>query len=332
MRKPFVTNILKRVTPLIGAKLLLEPEYNFVGSVLFKNGKRTFYSNTGFSLNTIGAASIIKDKGYTKFFLNQFGYKTPKGKTFFSKKLNANLSVKRSIDDGYTYAISLGFPVILKPNTGSQGSMVTKVYNKKEYYSIARKILRKHSVLLVEKFCEGLSDYRVVVLDKKVISAYKRIPLSVIGDGKSSIKILLHKKKDEFEQNNRGADINLSDYRITENLKKQRLTLQSVLKKDMVVYLLDNANLSTGGVAIDYTKTIHNSYKKLAVSVTKDLGLRLCGVDILAKDITKPQKSYVILELNAAPGLDNYASIGKIQRDRVDKLYLEILKILEKEK
>jgi D-alanine-D-alanine ligase-like ATP-grasp enzyme len=122
----------------------------------------------------------------------------------------------------------------------------------------------------------------------------------------------------------------VNDSRIISKLKEMNLSKRSILKKDQKVFLLDNANLSTGGEAIDCTHEIHKSFRNLAVSATKDMGLRLCGVDILTKDITLPCKEYVILELNAAPGLDNYASIGKEQRDRVDNLYLEILKLLEK--
>ena len=59
--------------------------------------------------------------------------------------------------------------------------------------------------------------------------------------------------------------------------------------------------------------------------------LKLCGVDILTPDITKPLNDYNIIEINAAPGLDNYAFIGKKQNKRVDDLYLKILRTLESE-
>ena len=60
------------------------------------------------------------------------------------------------------------------------------------------------------------------------------------------------------------------------------------------------------------------------------MGLRLCGVDIITKDITASANNYIILEINGAPGLDNYASIGAAQADTVDGLYLKVLKALER--
>ncbi|MBC1220616.1 cyanophycin synthetase, partial [Nostoc sp. UCD120] len=96
-----------------------------------------------------------------------------------------------------------------------------------------------------------------------------------------------------------------------------------------IVYLLDNANLSTGGEAVDFTESIHPDFQKLAVSITKDMQLRLAGVDILASDITSPIVDYTILEVNGAPSLSHYASFGEVQTKRVENLYLKILKILE---
>jgi D-alanine-D-alanine ligase-like ATP-grasp enzyme len=57
---------------------------------------------------------------------------------------------------------------------------VTKAQNKTEYYLAAKKIFKTSSVLLVEEFCSGLNDYRVVVLDNEVISVYQRVPLQVV--------------------------------------------------------------------------------------------------------------------------------------------------------
>ena len=96
------------------------------------------------------------------------------------------------------------------------------------------------------------------------------------------------------------------------------------------IYLLDNANLSSGGDALDVTRPIHTEFKKLAIKLTKDMGLRLCGVDLMvAGDIRKPPKKYWVLEVNAAPGLDHYVKQGRAQQKIVENLYLKVLKSLE---
>lgn len=331
MKTPFVTEILKRIAPLIGAELLIEPEYGFVGQVTFQNGKKMLFRGSNFNVNRLGSVEIARDKGYADYFLRTFGYKTPEGQTFFSEKLCRNLLIKRNIDDGFVYAQRLGFPVILKPNNRSQGMLVTKVYNRREYYRAARKILRKSSVLLVQRFYEG-RDYRVVVLDNEIISAYERIPLLVRGDGQSSIQELLNQRQQLFIRNCRDTVIDADDFRILQKLRRQKLSFATVPQSGEIIHLLDNANLSSGGDALDVTEAIHPSFQELAVSITKDMGLRLCGVDLLTGDVTQPLKDYVVIEINGAPGLDNYASMGQEQVRVVESLYLKVLTALQNDK
>ena len=324
----FVSEILCRVAPRIGASILMEPEYGFAGQITFKNGKKVLFRDRAFNINPLASAGIARVKSYSDFFLKLYGYKTIEGQTFFSKSTNERVKIKRTIHDGFEYAKQLGFPVILKPNDLSEGILVTKVHNRKEYYATATKILKRTPVMLVQKFHEGF-DYRIVVLDREVISAYQRIPLFIIGDGESSIETLLLRKQSHLREIGRNTQIQVDDFRISQKLQRQKLRLSSVPAKREKIFLLDNANLSAGGDAIDVTEHIHKDYQRLAVRITRDMGLRMCGVDIItSEDIRTKLSGYVIIEINSAPGLDNYASIGNKQKRRVDQLYLKVLNAL----
>ncbi|MEH2373731.1 cyanophycin synthetase [Nostoc sp.] len=330
METPFVTSIIKKVAEQIGAVVLVDPECTFVGLITFKNGNKTFFRTSRFSINSSGSVAIAKDKGVSSFFLNKFGYKVTEGKTFFSEELCEEIANSRDIDAGFYYAKELGFPVIVKPINLSQGIFVTKVYNKQEYYQVAKKILQKTSGFIVERFYNG-NDYRIVVLDDEVVSAYQRIPLFIMGDGQSNVLELMQQKQETFIKNGRKEIIDFEDYRIKKKLRRRKLNFNSVIPKNNIVYLLDNANLSTGGEAIDFTENIHPDFQKLAVSITKDMELRLAGVDLLTSDITLPIVDYTILEVNGAPSLTHYASFGEVQMKRVENLYLKVLKALENE-
>ena len=326
----FVSEILCRVAPRIGATVLMEPEYGFAGQITFKSGKKVLFRDRAVNINPLASSGIARIKSYSDFFLKLHGYKTIEGQTFFSKSTNERLKVKRTIHDGFEYAKQLGFPVILKPNDLSEGILVTKAHTRKEYYTTATKILKRTPVMLVQKFHEGF-DYRIVVLDREVVSAYQRIPLFVIGDGKSSIETLLLRKQKRLKEIGRNTQIQVDDFRISQKLQRQKLQLSSIPAKREKIFLLDNANLSTGGDAIDVTEDIHKDYQRLAVAITRDMGLRMCGVDIITShDIRSKLNSYVIIEINSAPGLDNYASIGNKQKRRVDQLYLKVLKALSR--
>ncbi|MEK7585770.1 MAG: cyanophycin synthetase [Patescibacteria group bacterium] len=323
-------NILQKVAPKIGATVLMEPEWGVVGQITFKSGKKSYTRYNTVDMNSIGSSDVARDKDYANFFMKRMGYPVVEGKTFFSKTWARAIGSKRNIDTGYKYAKKLGFPIVVKPNSGSQGVGVALVSNKQEFYRAMRFVFKGDKVALVQKYLVG-KDYRIVVLDKKIISAYERIPLSVMGDGKLSIEKLLNKKKKYFNNINRDIKIDTKDSRIKEKLKRQKLSLKSVLPKGKLVYLLDNANLSTGGDSVDVTNAIHPLFKKLAVKLTSDMGLRLCGVDLMiVGNIKEKPNKYWVLEVNAAPGLDHYVTTGKAQQKIVEDLYLEVLKSMDK--
>ncbi|MBD2357504.1 cyanophycin synthetase [Tolypothrix sp. FACHB-123] len=329
MKTPFIVSILQRVVEQIGAVLLIDPECKFVGHITFKNGKTTVFRSTQFNINGFGAAEIAKDKGCSSFLLRNFGYIVPEGKTFFNEGLCQKIATLRNVDEGFDYAKYLGFPVIVKPLNLSQGTLVTKVYNKREYYQVAKKIFQITSGFIVERFHFG-NDYRIVVLDDEVIITYQRIPLFIVGDGKTSIWELLQKKQFYLTQSGRRI-IDCEDFRIQKKLKKQKLNFDSILSQNTIVYLLDNANLSSGGEAVDLTEKIHPDFQQLAIKIAKDMNLRLAGVDIITSDITQPMEDYVLIEVNGSPGLLNYASFGELQTQRVENLYLKVLQTIENE-
>ncbi len=323
--------ILQKIAPQIGASVLMEPKWEIVGQITFKSGRHSYFRYNTLDLNPMGGSEIARDKDYSNFFMKVMGYPiVPGSKTFFSDKWGRAIgSPQRNIDAGYRHAQKIGFPVIVKPNSGSQGVGVSLVHNKREFYKAARSVFKRDKIMLVQKPVIG-TDYRIVVLDKKVISAYERIPLNIVGDGKSTIKKLLKLKQKQFVASSRDTRIKVEDPRITIKLLHQGLSFQSIPAKGQRVYLLDNANLSTGGDSVDVTQKVHPEFRKLAVKLTRDMGLRLCGVDIIVDgDISQKPNKFWILEINSAPGLDHYAKIGKEQEQIVEDLYLNVLKHIE---
>ncbi|MEK7607893.1 MAG: ATP-grasp domain-containing protein [Patescibacteria group bacterium] len=330
--KPLLSQLIQKIAPRIGVRIVIEPQWNIVGQIIYKNGQKRYFKYSSLDLNTQAASEIAKDKGYSDFFMKRMGYPVIPGKVFFSDKWAQAIGSKDNLNSAYNYARKLGFPLIVKPNSGSQGVSVTLVYNKHEFYDAMCLIFEEDKVAVVQKYVRG-RDYRIVVLDNRVISAYERIALNVIGDGKSTILTLLKKKQKMFQLAGRDTMIRFDDVRMSQKLSHQGLSFSSVPKKGVQVFLLDNANLSTGGNSIDVTKKVHPKFRDLAVRLTRDMGLRLCGVDLMIEgNITEvPKKSkYWIIEINSAPGLDHYIKIGKEQEKIVENLYLEVLKSMER--
>ncbi len=325
-----LARMLKRLAPKIGAHVTLEPEWKIAGQIRFRNGKKSYFRYNTLDLNPVGASDISKDKDYATFFMRHMGYPTIRGQAFFSDEWCEAIGSRRDSTAARRYATKLGFPVIVKPNSGSQGTDVSLVHNERGLARALKQVFRHDRVALVQQRARG-RDYRIVVLDREVISAYERIPLNVIGDGRSNIRQLLAKKARAFTASSRDTRINMQDPRILSNLKRQGRSFASVPERGEQVFLLDNANLSTGGDAVDVTGKMHSGFKKLAIKLTKDMGLRLCGVDLMIDGnmAQKPQKFH-ILETNAAPGLDHYVKTGKAQQKIVEDLYLKVLKHLSR--
>src|SRR3990167_845938 len=212
--------LLKKIAPQIGARVLVEPRWGIVGQITFRSGRKSYFRYNTLDLNPVGASDVAKDKGFATYFMRTMGYPTVPGRTFFSDRWAKAIGSKDDMKAALRYARHRGFPLIVKPNSGSQGKNVSVVHNAREMRAALKEIFLDDRVALVQQVVKG-SDYRIVVLDDRIISAYERIPLNVIGDGESTIAQLLKKKQREFIVASRDTRIKLDDPRIAAKLKQQ---------------------------------------------------------------------------------------------------------------
>lgn len=325
---PFVSALFKKLARQAGVTVNLEPQYGFAGQIVTNDGRKRYFRGSKLDINTLGATETSADKDYAAYFMKRMGYPVPRGEAFLSNALAKAVKSKKTIDAAYRYARRIGFPVVVKPNSKSRGVAVVKATNRSEFYRAFRTAVAADNVVLVQQAYTG-RDYRVVVLDDRVISAYERRPLAVVGDGRASVAVLLSRMQKRFIREGRDTRISAADWRITRKLARQNLTRASILKRGQRIELLDNANLSSGGESIDVTETLHQDYRDLSIRLTKDMGLRLCGVDLMIDGSIEEASidgRFIVLEINSAPGLDHYASQGRKQRKIVEMLYLELLK------
>jgi cyanophycin synthetase len=201
----------------------------------------------------------------------------------------------------------IGYPIVIKPLDGNHGKgasiNVKKWEDAVEGLAYAKKYSHR---VIVEKFITGF-DFRVLVIDNKLVAAAKREPAHVKGDGKHTIQQLIDETNKDprrgYGHENVLTQIDV-DRDTTDLLEKLNYTLETVPKKDEVVYLKSTANLSTGGTSIDVTDMMHPENIFLCERISRVIGLDVCGVDIMAENLTQPLKENggCILEVNAAPG------------------------------
>ncbi len=327
---------LKGELPAI-QEIIVEPDYGYAGQVIYQNGIVRMFKGSDIGINTSGANQISADKGYTKYFLQRMGYQTPSGKVFllphYLKDLDKALSKYAfqsyaRVEEIDTYILStVGYPCFLKPNEGSRGKGVSKCLNKQDIEATIADYQREHlTMVLVEQAVPWL-DYRVVVLQNEVIACYSRRPLTVVGNGQSTIKEQLLQKRTAFISMKRTALIDFDDKRIARQLAKHNYNLATVLPEGEVCAIYDVSNLSAGGELEDFTDRLHHSWHDLCIEVTAQMGLNFCGVDLACADIENATADYAILELNGSPGLDNYAANGEKHAQRVRDMYKVIFNL-----
>ena len=201
----------------------------------------------------------------------------------------------------------IGYPIVLKPLDGNHGKGASINVKTREQAVEGLAYAKKYSHrVIVEKFITGY-DFRVLVIDNKLVAAAKREPAHVKGDGKHSIQQLIEETNTDprrgYGHENVLTQIDV-DRDTSDLLEKLNYTLETVPKKDEVVYLKSTANLSTGGTSIDVTDMMHPENIFLCERISRVIGLDICGVDIMAENLTQPLKENggCILEVNAAPG------------------------------
>ncbi|MES2134457.1 MAG: cyanophycin synthetase [Bacteroidota bacterium] len=201
----------------------------------------------------------------------------------------------------------IGYPIVLKPLDGNHGKGASINVNSWEDALAGMEFAKKYGRrVIVEKFITG-HDFRILVIDNKMVAAAQRVPANVVGDGAQTIAQLIEETNRDprrgYGHENVLTEITV-DRDTTDLLAKKAYTLETVPGKDEIVYLKSTANLSTGGTSIDITDMIHPENVFLAERISRVIGLDVCGIDIMAKNLTQPLKETggVILEVNAAPG------------------------------
>lgn len=322
MKSSFVIPLFERFAREKGVEILIEPIYRFVAQITLTDGRKRYVSTHIDRINGAGATEIARDKTYTLYFLQQMGYSVPEGRAFFSQGYADFLGSDQEARAAWDYAKEIGLPVIIKPNSKSQGRGVWNIYSEQEFHAAVHD-QDWVDIYRVERYCAG-RDYRIVIYDGELVCVYERVPLSICGDGQATIRELIGQKQSLFQEQQRSVSIDLADRRVVWSLKRNVLSLDSILESGRVFMLLGNANLSSGGDVKDVTNILHSSYIERAKKCAHDMGLRLCGLDMLIDGDAREEHPYTILEVNAGPGLAHYASLGPLQYKKIEKMYRSI--------
>lgn len=235
------------------------------------------------------------DKEDTKYLLENAEVPVPKGDI---------ISKESSLEASCNY---IGYPLVIKPIDGNHGRGITvDIQNYEDAlvaFHAASEVSRR---VIVERYITG-EDYRLLVINNRLVAAAKRTPAHVIGDGVSTVAELIRLVNSDprrgYGHENVLTQISVNDLTKT-IIKDAGYTLDSVLEKDKRLVLKDTANLSTGGTAEDVTDIVHPANVSMAERISKIIDLDIAGIDIMTSDISRPlsETGGAVLEVNAGPG------------------------------
>lgn len=258
------------------------------------------------------------DKVATKKILAQAYIPVPAGYSIYSKEELAD-TIQR-----------LGFPLVLKPWNGNHGKgITTNINTEEEAFQALEKAQQVSTKVIAERFIKGM-DYRFLVINFKLEAVARRTPAMVIGDDLLSIAELIEKTNQDPARGE-GHEKVLTKIKVDAQLNKllaaKNLALDSILPHGEILFLTDTANLSTGGSARDVTDLVHPQNIFLAERIARLMNLDICGIDIVAEDITRPitTKTGAVLEVNASPDFRMHLSPSKGTPRDVGEPVIEML-------
>jgi glutamate--cysteine ligase len=317
------TQILLKAAIKNGVKFeILDRDENFIS--LEKNGKIEYVKQaTKTSLDSYVTMLIMENKVVTKKVLEKEGIIVPEGKNYFN------------IDEAKRDYRKYRGGIVIKPKSTNFGLGITifkDKFSKEDYEKALEIAFKEDNSILIEKFVKG-KEYRILIINDEVAGILHRVPANIKGDGIRSIKELVAKKNLD-PLRGVGYKTPLEKIKLEDPeklfLKGQGLTIEDIPKKDNVIYLRENSNISTGGDSLDYTDEILDIYKEIAVKASKAVGAKICGVDMMIEDInnSNPNENYSIIELNFNPAIHIHCYPYKGKNRNIGEKILSALQYL----
>jgi cyanophycin synthetase len=167
---------------------------------------------------------------------------------------------------------------------------------------------------VIERQAEGYV-HRVLMLDGEMLDVVRRLPPSVVGDGRSSAAQLIAAENERRLRRAGGRgrpQLLLADLDCLFTLEAAGLTVRSVLPAGVEAQV--KTSVSQNGPEQNESVVRHAAGVGLAAEARRAvevLGLRLAVVEVVTPDVSIPLRDAggVIVEVNAPPGLSYHYDV-----------------------
>lgn len=206
---------------------------------------------------------------------------------FIGEKWNLRFSLSNSSGREREFAVSRGDLV-------TQGAIKICSDN-----NLTREFLSDANISMLDENEHFIGeDYRIYVIEDKIIGAVKKLPANVTGNGSKTIKQLINEKNIEREENPylKGRPIKI-DKELKNYLQSLNLSLESVPEKGQRVFLSKDSNITAGGESIDVTDELTPEIKSMAIQALNAIpGLVQGAVEM---KVNQENNSAVVLNISS---------------------------------
>lgn len=242
-------------------------------------------------LTSAVALSICDDKRVTRRIVEAAGVRVPR--RIDPQDLGA-------IDE----ALETYGQLVVKPARGEQGKGVA--VGLKSMADVQAALLRARRIcpeVLVEEQAEG-EDLRLVVIDYEVVACAVRRPPRVIGDGCSTLRVLIEHQSRRRAAATGGESSIPIDAETERTLAEAGYGLDDVAGEGEEILVRKAANLHLGGTIHDVTDEVHPVLVEAAVAAARAIDIPVTGIDLMVRAPDQPD--YAFIEANERPGLANH--------------------------
>jgi len=254
-------------------------------------------------------AKICNNKARTELFAEKVGLPVPKSLLY------------KDEDSAMQFIEECGAPIVVKPTDSAGASGISMNVKSRTSLRKAISYAKKYSKSrpLLQETVKG-DDLRILIIGGKFAAAVRRMPATVVGDGKHTIEKLIE-IENEKDHRSKGKSGKLKIISLKGAQSFLRKRIGRIPKEGEVVKVVGVSNTSMGGHAEDATDDVPVEIRRKTAKLARLLKLPVCGIDIMMQE----DGTYHFIEANARPGFGphHHPRIGKERN--VTKLFVDYL-------
>lgn len=188
MYGPEYQNIIREICESNGIGYQL---YDNRCAMLSHKGHKQFLWSRRFPHNTASSSRIIDSKSVCALILSSAGLPVVAHSKLYRSDTEGYIPQRETNQKICEGILKTFGGVVIKPNDSCEGKDVYACFSAKEIEHALLEVFRKKEVLAASPYIDTINEYRVFYLQGECLMAYRKIRPYVVGDGESSLQLLV---------------------------------------------------------------------------------------------------------------------------------------------